>query len=107
VNEYGTITGYVRTLDGDPIEEASVMVVAGPAHPDVAAITDARGRFQLGNLEPARYTIRVFADGYEPVSGPVRVYPGERARVNVVLANEVVGETNEAQPDATSTGELC
>jgi hypothetical protein len=102
MNEYGTIIGYVRTLDGEPIEEATVIVVAGPAHLDIAAITDARGRFQLGNLAPGRYTIRVFADGYEPVSGRVRVYSGERSRVNVVLANEVVEEINEAQPDTTS-----
>lgn len=50
-----------------------MLVVSGPSHHDIAALTNAKGRFRMGGLEPGKYRIEVIADGYLPVRGSVRV----------------------------------
>lgn len=69
----GLLVGVVRTTDKQPIPDARVLVVSGPTHPDIAALTNENGRFRLGGLEPGRYRIEVDAEGFLPVQGGVRV----------------------------------
>lgn len=55
----GTIRGNVVMPDGSPISEA-VKVTLKAIRGDVAMVyTDQQGRFELGNITPAQYTIEV------------------------------------------------
>jgi len=81
----GVIKGTVKTTDDEPVPEASVMVASGPSHPDVAALTDDGGAFELGGLQSGRYVIEVNAAGYSPARGRVRVRDEGTTRVGITL----------------------
>ncbi len=58
----GTIRGNVVMPDGSPVSEA-VKVTLKALRGDVAMVyTDQQGRFELGNIAPAQYTLEVDAD---------------------------------------------
>lgn len=59
-----TISGVVLDGEGRPLPEARVYFVEGPGPlPDVAALTDAKGRFQMVVPGAGRYLLEVAADG--------------------------------------------
>jgi len=68
------IRGTVTDASGMPVEWASVWFAAG-AQPttDIAALTDAEGRFTLTAPGPGTYRIGCRAEGYEPVEVAVDV----------------------------------
>ncbi|MGW6023785.1 carboxypeptidase-like regulatory domain-containing protein [Streptomyces sp. NPDC055099] len=78
------ITGVVRDTSGTPVTGAHVLFTEGPRPlPDIAAVTDAEGRFSLVAPTPGAYTLICRAD---PLMGPsgtaeatVRVEPSARA----------------------------
>jgi protocatechuate 3,4-dioxygenase beta subunit len=92
--EMGTLAGTVQTTEGQPIPDARVLVVWGPTHPDLAALTNESGRFQLGSLDPGRYVIEIDAEGYLATRGRVRVLPGSTRVYRIVLEDEAVPEIN-------------
>jgi hypothetical protein len=49
------------------------MIVSGPAHRDIAALTDAEGRFQLTALPSGEYGVSAYAQGYAPQTRRVEV----------------------------------
>ncbi|GHE39349.1 hypothetical protein GCM10018785_06190 [Streptomyces longispororuber] len=62
------ITGRVRDASGAPVPGAHVLFTDGPRPlPDIAAVTDAEGRFSLGAPTAGRYTLTCRAD---PLTGP-------------------------------------
>lgn len=68
------IRGTVRDQEGAPIAGARVFYEAAPvAVPDVAILTDGRGRFALAAPVSGDYQLRCVADGYAParVMAPV------------------------------------
>ena len=68
------IRGTVVDAGGSPIEWASAWLAAGPAPtPDIAALTDADGRFTLTAPTPGMYRVGCRAEGYGPVEVPVDV----------------------------------
>ncbi|MFE6161270.1 carboxypeptidase-like regulatory domain-containing protein [Streptomyces sp. NPDC056486] len=78
------ITGVVRDASGTPVTGAHVLFTDGPQPlPDIAALTDAEGRFSLSAPTTGVYTLTCRAD---PLSGPpgtaeatVRVEPSAQA----------------------------
>ncbi|MGW0904572.1 carboxypeptidase-like regulatory domain-containing protein [Streptomyces sp. NPDC002853] len=78
------ITGVVRDTSGTPVTGAHVLFTDGPRPlPDIAAVTDAEGRFSLVAPTTGEYRLICRAD---PLMGPsgtaeatVRVEPPERA----------------------------
>jgi large repetitive protein len=63
-NQIGsTIAGKVIRLDtGLPVQDASVMIVSGPApSPDIARITDESGAFSFSGLAPGEWLLRAIA----------------------------------------------
>lgn len=78
------ITGVVRDTSGAPVTGAHVLFSDGPQPlPDIAALTDAEGRFSLGAPAAGEYTLLCRAD---PLMGPpgtaeatVRVEPSAGA----------------------------
>lgn len=80
------IVGRVRGADGAPIAEATVAFGGdSPPHRDIAALTDAVGRFRFGGLAAGRYTVIVHAEGHAPASAEVEAGPGEVAEAEIVL----------------------
>ena len=78
------ITGVVRDASGTPVPGAHVLFTEGPQPlPDIAALTDAEGRFSLSAPTTGVYRLTCRAD---PLSGPpgtaeatVRVEPSAQA----------------------------
>ncbi|WP_167855709.1 carboxypeptidase-like regulatory domain-containing protein [Hymenobacter fodinae] len=56
----GSITGIVLNTHNLPVEDVNLVIVAGPSHPDIAALTDAKGLFSFDNLRPGHYIIKAF-----------------------------------------------
>lgn len=79
------IAGVVRDERGQPVAGARVYVVDAPvAVPDIAALTDASGRFAIGVPAPGRYTVESVTDGRQPVRATVEA-AGARDDVEVSL----------------------
>jgi hypothetical protein len=85
----GIIDGAVRSAAGDPVSEA-VVAIGGdsPRHPDIAALTDAGGRYRLSGLTPGRYTVIARAEAFGVAVAAVAVVAGEVARLDLVLRPE-------------------
>lgn len=80
------ITGDVVQSGGQPIVGARVLFVDAPvAVPDIAALTDAAGRFTLAAARAGTYTIEIVAEGFQGQRVSVAVGAGERKRVTVEL----------------------
>jgi protocatechuate 3,4-dioxygenase beta subunit len=77
-----TILGTVTGPNGEPIAEASVYFVEGPVPlPDVAQLSDDKGRFQLTAPAPGTYRLGARAPGFE--AAVVTVGVGGEAEVTV------------------------
>lgn len=113
--EKGTIEGQVvKAGTGEPLKKARVVLrKAEGREPPQVAITDAGGRFQLKDVEPGRYRLTVFRNGYVRREygqrGPntpgtiLAVEPGQRLRdilfrllPAAVIAGRVDDEDGEA-----------
>ena len=70
----GSLSGVVHGDDGPALEGAEVTVVGTPLDP---VITDASGAFGFDPVEAGDYTLRVVADGYEPLELAVSIIADE------------------------------
>jgi Carboxypeptidase regulatory-like domain len=80
------VSGVVRDARGAPVAQARVWFHSGPAAlPDVAALTDAAGRFTLSAPRAGAYEIGCNADARGATRVAVQV--GERgAQLEIVLS---------------------
>jgi protocatechuate 3,4-dioxygenase beta subunit len=79
------VGGVVRDAAGEPVALARVSFTAGPtALPDIAALTDATGRFTLSAPQPGRYEISVVSDDAGASTATVEI-PTGGARVQIDL----------------------
>lgn len=82
----GAIEGTVTTTEGQPIAEASVMVErSAQAHRDLAFLTNAQGRYRLGDLLPGEYEIRVEASDRPPQAKTAQVEAGRVTQLDFSL----------------------
>ncbi len=80
------ISGVVRSPDGKPVSNARVYFTSGPvALPDIAAITDKKGRFSITAPAPGEYVIEGIADEFGTHSSKVKVKGGEEVRLDLKL----------------------
>jgi hypothetical protein len=80
------IAGVVRGAGGEPVPGAVVALGgASPEHRDIAALTDAAGRYRYGSLTPGTYTVIVNAPGRAAASADVAVGEGETASLDFDL----------------------
>ena len=85
----GRLSGHVITAEGQAVPDAAVMLTGkSPPHKDIAALTDAHGRFEFDDLLPGLYTVLVNAEGYPPHTKNIMVSPDKTARITFVLAPE-------------------
>jgi Carboxypeptidase regulatory-like domain len=80
------LAGVVRGPDGEPVPQARVFIAGGPVPvPDIAALTDAEGRFALSLPAAGAYQLECVADGFAPLSTTVEVGGGREAQVELRL----------------------
>jgi hypothetical protein len=73
------VAGVVRSPAGEPVPQARVYIAGGPVSvPDIAALTDAEGRFTISLPAAGTYEVAYTAEGYTPSSTNVEV-TGEHA----------------------------
>ena len=80
------LAGTVRTVDGRPVEGASVTVWGT----ERSVTTNDRGAFAMDSLPGGTQTVDVRLIGYQPVRQAVQLAPREMASVDLVLADRVV-----------------
>jgi hypothetical protein len=85
------VAGQITNKDGSAVEGASVLAApldrSGPAIPEIAIVSDAKGRYQWP-LRAGRYEITVVADGYQRVSKKVDVKAAEITTLDFVLSRD-------------------
>jgi protocatechuate 3,4-dioxygenase beta subunit len=83
------IRGAVLDTDHNPVAQARVFFVGGPAAvPDVAALTDDQGEFALSVSVPGTYEIECAADGFAPTVATAEVGEPQEIRLRVRLARQ-------------------
>ena len=105
----GTITGRVVSDDGQPMGNATVMLMkrANAMMPGRANMaTDTEGKFVAENLDPGFYTARAYIPGYTAVSEPAygsaepRYYrPGEHVVITMTKGGVITGTVKDANGD--------
>jgi len=66
----------VRRADGQPVEDAKVVLADADGHEVATVRTGADGGYSFGNLHPGSYTLLTM--GYPPFPAEVRVPDGEQ-----------------------------
>ena len=86
------VAGVVRGPGGEPVPQARVFVARGPVPvPDIAALTDAEGRFTITVPAPGTYELAFAAEGYQPLSATVEVTGEQESRLELRLAPDRPG----------------
>jgi hypothetical protein len=81
-----SIRGQVRRPDGEPLAEARVYYTESPVPmPDVAALSNADGRFELSTPAPGRYTVSSVLEGYAASSVTVVVEAERQTDIDITL----------------------
>ena len=68
----GSINGIIRDANNGPLENVNVMIISGPSHHDLAAISGADGQFSLQSLLPGNYVLKAYGQ-VESKELPVQV----------------------------------
>jgi Tfp pilus assembly protein PilF len=105
----GTIRGNVVMPDGSPLSEA-VKITLKAMRGDVAMVyTDQQGRFELGNLTPAQYTIEVDPNRdsrFEITREAVQIQRGGGPTMVTLYLKEKQGEARVGADKTISVGVL-
>ncbi len=79
-----SIKGIIRNTYDVPLKDVNVMIVKGPPHSDIVAVTGDNGTFEFGNLRPGNYVMKAYGET-ESDDIPVRVLFGKKAFVEIWL----------------------
>lgn len=88
----GIIRGVVRDASNTPIRDVAVMIISGPAHHDIAALTDASGSFDFGDMAPGQYTIQARGAAGSSERIALMVRPAKVSFVQIWLEAGLVNE---------------
>ena len=87
----GNLVGVISIAGTDiPLVGAEVVVTAADGT-EQRLVTDAQGRWELSELEPGKYRVRVAAAGYQPAENTEVLAAGEEVTATYRLAPEVEG----------------
>ncbi|GGM18392.1 carboxypeptidase-like regulatory domain-containing protein [Deinococcus aerophilus] len=78
------IVASVRRADGTPVQDARVLLGAGPSHRDLAALSNALGQTTLTGLEPGLYTVVVLSHGQRH-EVQIQVPPAQMVAAEIVV----------------------
>jgi Carboxypeptidase regulatory-like domain len=79
------IAGRVGDSQDRSLASATVLIVDGPPHRDLAALTDSQGRYRFDSLIPGNYTLLVNASGHPQKQGQVAAQAGALARLDFTM----------------------
>jgi len=83
------VAGVVRGPGGEKLPQARVFIARGPVPvPDVAALTDADGRFTLSLPAAGSYEVACVAEGCAPSSAKIEVTQQQELRLELRLKAE-------------------
>ncbi len=89
MNNQTMISGTVLDPHRQPVSDAQIYFIEGPVPlPDVALLTDSKGRFTLGAPAPGMYTLGCHADGFVSTSIAVNVKRGQENQVTIQLKKQ-------------------
>jgi hypothetical protein len=91
----GTISGTVVDPQGGVVPGATVTVINEPTNDTRVVVTDTHGNFQVTNLQPSQYTVRVSLEGFRTLERKkIVLSAGERLAVpSLTLDVGNLGET--------------
>ena len=91
----GTISGTITDSQGQVIPGATVTIIAEATDESREAVSDSKGDFQVTNLRPGRYTVKVALASFRTLERKnIVLSAGERLAVgNLVLEVGGIGET--------------
>ncbi len=71
----GSIEGYVKDINGNPIRDAWVCITYGPTrmYGDLCVQTDENGYYQITGLEAGSYSLQAFESEYVPQTKTIKV----------------------------------
>lgn len=95
----GSIRGTITDPNGAVLPGATV-TVTGPTG-EQTATTDSAGRFEVSNLTPGAYTVKVTQSGFKTLSANATVYLGRTTTLDQAL--EVGATTTTVEVTATNT----
>lgn len=82
------VAGVVRGPADEPVPQARVYIASGPVPVrDIAALTDADGRFTMSLPATGTYDLACTAEGYTPASTTVEVAGEQTVLVELRLAS--------------------
>ncbi len=82
----GEIAGRVTDRAGTPISEVTVVIASGTAPvPDIAALTNDQGKYQLSGIPAGTFKVAVHKEGYAPQERIVTVREGEVSIIDFIL----------------------
>lgn len=78
----GSIKGIVRDKNNFPLEGLNIIIISGPSHPDITAVTDSQGTFMFSSLKQGNYVIKAYGVT-ESDDIPVQVHQSKTAFVEI------------------------
>jgi hypothetical protein len=97
----GRITGNVKNLSGNPLEDAVIRIVREVEHGEALSFarSDSRGFFRSVSLKPGTYYLQVSRHGYQPATTAKFVIdPGRTTSLDIVLQEFISFVTNDDDP---------
>jgi hypothetical protein len=89
---FGKVVGRVNSQNGNPLVGATILLSSSFDFTEslVTAVSNKNGEFQVANLAPGQYAVRVTQSGYQPhLRAPVDVRPGGTTQLILILQNLV------------------
>lgn len=83
----GVIIGRVTDKAQAPIPDAKVAIIKGTAsYPDIAALTDENGEYDLEYISTGTFTVAASKEGYATQTRTIKVRVDEEVRLDFVLS---------------------
>lgn len=101
-NPWGSLRGVVRDSSGARVVSASVLLRGATTAERRTAKTDSRGEFQIGDLLPGNYAVRVGSPGFAEARSQVKVVVTGTQEITVVLQPVRARETVTVRGTASS-----
>src|SRR6266436_1407213 len=98
----GSIHGTMTTLQENTssgLAGVAVNLTPGPSGSPLGASTDEAGRYEFKGLKPGTYTISINQAGFNTISKPLTLAPGQLAVVDIRLELQTVTEKVEVSED--------
>src|SRR5262249_47299913 len=84
----GSIEGLVKAASGQALSGAYVKLNNAERRLTLMVITQAQGRYAIGNLPPGNYTVQGIGDGFQSKPTPVTLADGKLATADVLLTDK-------------------